>query len=380
MLWGAVAGTIPDLDILTNFFMSEINATIAHRHITHAIVFPFFMAPLFGWLVYKFYKGDFDKNPIYKGTISAIGALLAAGILFLLALGIYQNGLSPIPLTIGLALVGLIALRIRNYWKTDFSRLGTTATKKEWSWLFFWGLFTHPLLDCFTSYGTQIFQPFSDYRVAFSTVAVADPFYTIPFLTCVIIAGYLTRNTKKRAIINWIGIVFSCLYLLLTIRNKMVVTKIFEDNLAQHNIKYNRTFVSPTILNNILWQGVAESKYKFYYGNYSLLDNKPVIKIDSLYKHHNRRATLSQYKNYNTLRWFSNNYFTLDSVAPNKYKMNDLRFGIIGNLKTPRDTSRFVFQFYLTENDQNGLDMETFRNTERGSSDITNLWNRIKGN
>ncbi len=380
MLWGAVAGTIPDLDILTEFFMSQINALIAHRHITHALVFPVIMSPIFGWFVFKFYKGDFDRNPVYKGLITAIGVLIAGAILYLLGLGLYRNGgILPFPLVIGLSIVSFIAYRIRNYWKTDFSRLGSTATHRDWGWLFFWGLFTHPLLDCFTSYGTQIFQPFSDYRVAFSTISVADPAYTIPFLACVIISGYLTRGARVRSIVNWVGITFSCLYLVFTIRNKYMITQIFEDTLTKNHLSFDRTFVSPTILNNILWQGVAETDDMFYYGLYSLNDSKQEIVIDSLYKHPNRRERLSQYHDYHTLRWFSNDYFTIDSVSPGKFKMNDLRFGIIGNLEAPRDTSTYVFQFHVTEV-KDGIEVISYRNTDRDISvDLKKLWNRIKG-
>jgi len=381
MVWGAIAGTIPDLDILTSFFMSEINALIAHRHITHALVFPVFMAPLFGLLAYKFYKGDFDKNPIYKGLITGIGALICGLILYLLALGLYNNGrVSPLPLITGLSIVTFLAYRMRNYWKTDFSRLGTEASHRDWSWLFFWGLFTHPLLDCFTSYGTQIFQPFSDYRVSFSTVAVADPAYTVPFLICVVIASYLARGSRLRSVINWVGIGFSCLYLLWTVRNKVVITKIFENSLTRNQIQFDRTFVSPTILNNILWQAVAESDDKYYYGLYSLRDSKPEIQIDSLYKHPKRRAVLEKYKDFPTLTWFSDNYYTIDSVAPDQYKMNDLRFGVIGNLETPRDTSMYVFQFYLTVKGDNDLHIKSYRNTDRDiSADLQKLRNRING-
>jgi len=380
MLWGAVAGTIPDLDILTDFFLSDVNALVAHRHITHALVFPVIMAPLFGLLVFKFYQGDFDREPLYKRLISSIGGMICLLILVLLGLGIYRNGaISPLPLAIGLGIVFFIANRIRNYWKTDFSRLGTTATARDWSWLFFWGLFTHPLLDCFTSFGTQIFQPFSSYRVAFSTVSVADPAYTMPFLFCVIVAGYLTRGAKLRSVINWVGISFSCLYLAWSVKNKIVITKIFEDSLTNNNLQFDRTFVSPTILNNILWQGLAESDNKYYYGVYSLRDSKPEIVIDSLYKQHHRRDKFDKYYDYHTLRWFSDNYFTIDSVAPDTFKMNDLRFGIIGNLETPRDTSNYVFQFYLIEK-ENKLDIKTYRNTDQDMSEgIKKLWNRIKG-
>ena len=59
---------------------------------------------------------------------------------------------------------------------------------KQWTLLFFLGMFTHVLIDSMTSYGTGWFEPFSSYRVSFNTIFVADPFYTIPFLVCVLIA------------------------------------------------------------------------------------------------------------------------------------------------------------------------------------------------
>jgi len=46
---------------------------------------------------------------------------------------------------------------------------------KPWTLLFFWGLFTHPLLDAFTTWGTQLFWPW-DYKVAFNSIFVIDPF------------------------------------------------------------------------------------------------------------------------------------------------------------------------------------------------------------
>ena len=35
----------------------------------------------------------------------------------------------------------------------------------------FFSIFTHPILDSFTPYGTQLFVPFTDYRVAFNSIA-----------------------------------------------------------------------------------------------------------------------------------------------------------------------------------------------------------------
>jgi inner membrane protein len=59
------------------------------------------------------------------------------------------------------------------------------------------GLFTHPLLDAFTSYGTQLFAPFSDRRFAWDGVAIVDPAYSL--VLAVGIAFGLWRGLASRA-------------------------------------------------------------------------------------------------------------------------------------------------------------------------------------
>lgn len=53
MLWGAIAGTIPDLDVLLKFVFDDITATEMHRGFSHSIVFAILIAPLLGWLAKK---------------------------------------------------------------------------------------------------------------------------------------------------------------------------------------------------------------------------------------------------------------------------------------------------------------------------------------
>jgi inner membrane protein len=62
MLYGAIAGTIPDLDVIARQFTDTVRALEVHRGFTHSIVFSVVFAPVFGWLVsryesYKDFKG-----------------------------------------------------------------------------------------------------------------------------------------------------------------------------------------------------------------------------------------------------------------------------------------------------------------------------------
>ncbi|MGB0888042.1 MAG: metal-dependent hydrolase [Vicingaceae bacterium] len=53
ILWGAIAGTIPDLDIFTRFFTDPITSMELHRGFSHSILFSVLFAPILGWLVSK---------------------------------------------------------------------------------------------------------------------------------------------------------------------------------------------------------------------------------------------------------------------------------------------------------------------------------------
>ncbi|TYA54333.1 metal-dependent hydrolase [Formosa maritima] len=62
MLYGAIAGTIPDLDIFYSHFTDTVTALETHRGFTHSIFFSILFAPIFGWIVsryetYKIFKG-----------------------------------------------------------------------------------------------------------------------------------------------------------------------------------------------------------------------------------------------------------------------------------------------------------------------------------
>ena len=51
MLLGAIAGTIPDLDVIANYFTDTVSALEIHRGFTHSIVFAIVFGLFFGWLL-----------------------------------------------------------------------------------------------------------------------------------------------------------------------------------------------------------------------------------------------------------------------------------------------------------------------------------------
>lgn len=313
LLFGAIGGTIPDLDVYVGslLYNNEIDAMLFHRGFMHSILFSVLGAFLFGWLVYK----------------------------------LYNSG----------------------------SRLHKT-TQKDWISLFFWSLFTHPILDCFTPYGTQLFAPFSNYRVAINNIAVVDPIYTLPFLVCMIVLMFFDRTSKGRRFWLKLGIGVSSVYMLFTFGNKFYMDSIFKKSLIANGVDFKRYYVQPTIFNNVLWYGIAETDSLFYVAYYSLLDKEnQFIDFKALQKE--KAITADKFERVKDLAWFSNNYYSIYKIGDNQYQYNDLRYPIVGD----ENSNSSVFKFLLYE-ENNQLNMKPFERNEDNISDaLQTLWTRLKG-
>lgn len=280
LLFGAIGGTIPDLDVFIGglLYNNEIQAMVFHRGFMHSIFFSILGTFVFGWLFFKIYNTGKRKR---------------------------------------------------------------STSLRDWQKLFFWSLLTHPILDCFTPYGTELFNPFSNYRVAFNNIAVVDPLYTTPFFICLIVLMFYERNKPKRRFWLKLGIGLSSAYMLFTLGNKIYINSIFENSFEESEIKVKRFRAQPTIFNTILWYGVAETNDKFYLGFYSHLDKtnritdwKIIDKKDSLLPMNDR--------NLETLAQFSDDYYHILSTEDNNlFYYKDLRYP----LQNPADKNSSLFSF-----------------------------------
>jgi len=168
---------------------------------------------------------------------------------------------------IGAFLIAYVLQRIKWTKLVSYQRL----------WIFTWlALFTHILLDTFTAYGTQLFLPFSDWRVGFDSINVVDPVYTVPLLIGLICSLFIFKNQPSRAIYNQIGITISTLYLLATLGVKNHVEKHIKTELAEQNISYHSLLTMPVGIANINWYGVAKTSEGLYMQKYSVLNNDQV--------------------------------------------------------------------------------------------------------
>lgn len=61
-LWGAVAGTLPDLDVFFTQFFDPLNAVLVHRGFSHSLLFALSAGPLLGYLFHRIYRERYERK------------------------------------------------------------------------------------------------------------------------------------------------------------------------------------------------------------------------------------------------------------------------------------------------------------------------------
>lgn len=204
LIYGAVLGTIPDLDVLLNPFFDDVAKLAVHRAFSHSIFFSILLSLLAGKLLSKKYNSSYIS----------------------------------------------------------------------WVWACFLALFTHPLLDLCTTYGTRILYPLTKSYYSLNNVFVVDLFYTLPLLIAVIALWILKNKNPKRSKIINISLILSTGYLLWGLIVREVIYSKFETILQEKNIAVEKMTVVPTPFNTFLWQVVAKTKDGFYFSDYSIFDKE----------------------------------------------------------------------------------------------------------
>lgn len=132
---GAVGGLIPDLDVLVVPLLGPLAEWQYHRGITHSLFFGPIVGTALGWASW----------------------------------------------------------RLTRAWRPH-SPAAEDAARVTWIQVWLLALLTHPLLDLFTVYGTQLLAPLAPTRFAIPAVAIIDPAYTLILLLALLV-GWRARAT-----------------------------------------------------------------------------------------------------------------------------------------------------------------------------------------
>lgn len=246
--WGVTFGTIPDLDIIGFAWQSYSEQLSSHRGLSHSLMIMPVAAIFFGWIISLIHGYKEGKNGKKKYNVSFKRAALFVFV--------------------------------------------------AWS--------THSLIDCFNSYGTQIFEPFYSYRFSFDNMFIIDLFFTVPILIGLVWTVFLCKGKRKlRVAIGWLTTTWLCFYVAASFTMKFYSKQHFYDRLNHWGVTPIEMRTTPTLSNIFLWRMVARDDEKYYVGYWSLFD-KPGRKYPFVeFEHgHHLEKELKSSEDFQTIKWF----------------------------------------------------------------------------
>ena len=353
MLWGAIAGTIPDLDVYQSLIFDSLTANELHRGFSHSILFSIIFAPLLAWLIRTKEKWA-----------------LASFITLILGYPFITTFPNTYVSTILLLVWGLLMFLV---FRNKFEK--HTATRKDWTKLFFWSLITHPLLDCHTTWGTQLLWPLP-YKLAWNNIFVLDPLYTLPFLVFVVLAMFFYRQSSTRRILNWTGIALSSLYIIWSLGAKWYTYGVFQENLKSQGISYTRLMTVPTPANTFLWSATADADTAYYTGLFSLWDSDDIVKFSKINHNHHLINDLDNKEVVSRLKTLSKNWYVISRDSSNTRIYNDARFG---PMYLSDGNPRYGFGYQLVKEGGEWVAKQGDPPMKDGKAMLNVLWKRIWG-
>ena len=192
------------------------------------------------------------------------------------------------------------------------------------------GYATHSLLDACTTYGTQLFWPFTDARFAWNTVSVIDPLFTLPILILIALSVWRRNNTLARVALAW-AIIYPSIGILQRDRAEAVGWELA----AERGHTPQRLEAKPSFGNLLLWKVVYETDTDFYVDAVRVARKARVFKGSSVPRLNLDRdfpwlrEGTQQADDVQRFSWFSNGYVAVDPRYPDR--ITDVRYSMLPN-------------------------------------------------
>ena len=230
------------------------------------------------------------------------------------------------------------------------------------------GYSTHAVLDACTTYGTMLFWPFSDIRIAWNTVSVIDPLFTIPILLLVVVAAI-----KKNPWLARIALIWAMTYPILGLLQHQRAITVGHEIAKERGHNPTRLEAKPSFANILVWKTVYEHDNHFYVDavrvgtDVKIFTGSKAAKLNTNKDFPWLDKSSQQAKDIERFRWFSIDYLAID--PDNKYRVIDVRYSMVPNQISPLwsielspTASATEHVKYLTHRDASDNRLSLFKN------------------
>lgn len=192
------------------------------------------------------------------------------------------------------------------------------------------GYATHALLDACTTYGTQLFWPFSNERISWNVISIIDPLYTLPIAALLALSLGAKRQWLARIALAW---VFA--YPTLGWYQRERAEDLGYQLAASRQHQVISLSAKPSFANLLLWKVVYRTPEYFYVDAVrmgirpKIIEGTAIAPLDIerdlpwLQQDSRQAADLERF------RWFSQDYIALS--ANNPLQVIDLRYSLLPN-------------------------------------------------
>lgn len=192
------------------------------------------------------------------------------------------------------------------------------------------GYGTHGLLDAATSYGTMLFWPFSDVRVAGNIISIIDPLFTLPLLILVLLAAF--KRKRRYAVL---GVLWMGLYLGFgAVQNYRAeqAGQALADLRGHQNVDVS---AKPSFGNLLVWKVIYRHDDTYYVDAVrtgftpSVIEGDTIVALDIKRDFPWLDSQSQQAVDIERFRWFSKGYIAKDPNYDDR--IIDLRYSLLPN-------------------------------------------------
>ena len=192
------------------------------------------------------------------------------------------------------------------------------------------GYASHGLLDACTSYGTQLFWPFADTRVAWNLISVIDPLFSAPLFALVLLAAWRRRRVFAVAGLAW---VLAYLSFAAVQHQRASEAAVAVATSRGHNPE--RLALKPGFANLLIWKAIYQSDERIYVDGIRVAGTAELCPGESIALLNQERdlpwlaAGSQQAKDLDRFSWYSDGWLALDPGDPNY--VVDVRYASLPN-------------------------------------------------
>ncbi len=325
VLWGALFGTLPDLDIIAYPFLSASEQLTWHRGLSHSVLVIFIATFLFGWMIQKLYR-ELDPEISFK-----------RGSLF------------------------VFLAWSTHVWIDCFNTYGTM------------------ILEPFSS----------DRIAMNNIFIIDLFFLVPILLCIISCMTFFRKKPSKRIKLASLTAIWLCLYFSASLIIKQKANEHFESFLVAKGISKSRMVTVPTVSNIFLWRMIAEDTdgktiHTSYWSIFDKANTK--YKVLSISKDHHLEADFKDSEDLRVITWFTDGWHkTYQAPAkPNTIYIAAMK---MGEIQIPTETGqelRPAFIWSITRNDGGSYELgRAFKLSKDGSKHlkkaIGNTVDRITG-